>query len=579
MRSVLDNVSDGLATLDQSGLIESVNPAVTRLFGYDEKELVGEKIDTLIATTHRGSFTNYLDRRLTLELPASGALETMGKRKNASLFPLEFVVTSMQVGPRHLFIATLRDISERKAHTDALEYQALHDSLTGLPNRTLFGDRLRQSLLAARRNQMMFGVLLLDLDRFKDINDALGHDRGDNLLQEVASRLKGVLRATDTIARLGGDEFAVVSTDAKHPDNVIATARKILASLEGPFNIADQMVETGASIGIAMYPLHGDDPGTLLRRADVAMYVAKRAGGGFAVYSPEQEAQTLRQSGLAGELRRSIAQGELVLHYQPIVLLPGHTTYAVEALVRWNHPREGLLPPDRFIELAEETNMIRPLTEWVLDNALGQLCRWVRAGIDVSVAVNVSPRLLEDHSIVEDVGKALASTKAEPQRLTLEISESVATSGAAGKAMHRLAELGVRLSLDDFGTGYSSLVFLKRLPIHEIKIDRSFIKQLPSDPDATAIVRTAIGVGHNLGLRVIAEGVEDTDAEAVLIEAGCDAVQGYLIGQPVPEQDMGDLLESGRELATSPSGPPPDGEGGLKGGVKTTLLNDTLADA
>ncbi len=559
MRSVLDNVSDGLVTLDQSGLIESVNPAVTRLFGYDEKELVGQGVGALIATTHRDSFSNYVERRLTHDLPASGALETMGKRKNASLFPLEFVVSSMQVGSRRLFIGTLRDISERKAHTDALEYQALHDGLTGLPNRTLFGDRLRQALLGARRNQTMFGVLLLDLDRFKDINDALGHDRGDTLLQEVAMRLKGVLRATDTIARLGGDEFAVVSTDARHPDNVVATARKILASLEGPFSIADQMVETGASIGVAMYPLHGDDPGTLLRRADVAMYAAKRSGGGFAVYSPEHEAQTLRHSGLAGDLRRSMAQGELVLHYQPIVLLPALNTYAVEALVRWNHPREGLLPPDRFIGMAEETNMIRPLTGWVLDTALAQLCKWLAAGFDLSVAVNVSAKCLEDHSIVEDAAHALATSKADPQRLTLEISETVAMSAATGKAMQRLADMGVRLSLDDFGTGYSSLVYLKRLPIHEIKVDKSFVKTLPSDPDASAIVRAAIGLGHNLGLRVIAEGVEEADAEAMLLDSGCDAVQGYLIGRPVPEKEMTALLESAnvdsadRELAAPPS--------------------------
>ena len=554
MRSVLDNVSDGLVTLDPSGSIESVNPAVTKLFGYEEKELVGQGVGTLIATTHRDSFSNYLERRLTHDLPASGALETMGKRKNASLFPLEFVVSSMQVGARRLFIGTLRDISERKAHTDALEYQALHDGLTGLPNRTLFGDRLRQALLGARRNQTMFGVLLLDLDRFKDINDALGHDRGDTLLQEVATRLKGVLRATDTIARLGGDEFAVVSTDAKHPDNVVATARKILASLEGPFSIADQMVETGASIGVAMYPLHGDDPSTLLRRADVAMYAAKRSGGGFAVYAPEHEAQTLRHSGLAGDLRRSMAQGELVLHYQPIVLLPEHKTYAVEALVRWNHPREGLLPPDRFIGMAEETNMIRPLTGWVLDTALAQLCKWLAAGYDLSVAINVSPRCLEDHSIVEDAGRALATSKADPQRLTLEISESVAMSAAAGKAMQRLAEMGVRLSLDDFGTGYSSLVYLKRLPIHEIKVDKSFVKTLPADPDASAIVRSAIGLGHNLGLRVIAEGVEDAGAETMLLEAGCDAAQGYLIGRPVAEEEMTAILSSAaEELAAPPS--------------------------
>ncbi len=552
MRSVLDNVSDGLLTLDASGAIESMNPAVGKLFGYEEKELVGQHVEALVATTHRDSFANYLERRLRLELPASGALETMGKRKNASLFPLEFEVSSSLVGSRKVFIATMRDISERKAHTDALEYQALHDALTGLPNRTLFGDRLRQALLGARRNQTMFGVLLLDLDRFKDINDALGHDRGDTLLQEVATRLKGVLRATDTISRLGGDEFAVVSTDAKHPDNVIATARKILASLEGPFSIGDKMVETGASIGIAMYPLHGDDPSSLLRRADVAMYVAKRSGGGFTVYAPEHEGQTLRHSGLGGELRRSMTQGELVLHYQPIVLLPAHTPYAVEALVRWNHPREGLLPPDRFISIAEETNMIGPLTGWVLDAALGQLCRWLAAGIDISVAVNVSSRTLEDHSIVDDVSKALATSKAEPSRLTLEISETLAMSAAAAKAMTRLSEIGVRLSLDDFGTGYSSLVYLKRLPIHEIKIDRSFVKTLPADPDASAIVRSAIGLGHNLGLRVIAEGVEDRDAEAMLAEAGCDAVQGFLIGRPVPEAEITALLESNREVAAPP---------------------------
>jgi diguanylate cyclase (GGDEF)-like protein/PAS domain S-box-containing protein len=554
MRSVLDNVSDGLVTLDPSGMIESANPAVTKLFGYEEKELMGQMVSTLIATTHRDSFTSYVDRRLAQDLPASGALETMGKRKNASLFPLEFVVTSMRVGQRRLFIGTLRDISERKAHTDALEYQALHDGLTGLPNRTLFGDRLRQALLGARRNQTMFGVLLLDLDRFKDINDVLGHDRGDSLLQEVATRLKGVLRATDTIARLGGDEFAVVSTDAKHPDSVVATARKILASLEGPFSIADQMVETGASIGVAMYPLHGDDPNTLLRRADVAMYAAKRSGGGLAVYSPEHEAQTLRHSGLAGELRRSMAQGELVLHYQPMVLLPDHRPYAVEALVRWNHPREGLLPPDRFIAVAEETNMIGPLTSWVLDTALAQLCRWLAAGADISVAVNVSQRCLEDHSIVEDASRALVTTKADPGRLILEISEGVAMSAGAGKAMQRLAEMGVRLSLDDFGTGYSSLVYLKRLPIHEIKIDRSFVKALPSDPDAAAIVRSAIGLGHNLGLRVVGEGVEEPEAEAMLAEAGCDAVQGFLVARPVPEEEMTESLLAGRtEPAAEPS--------------------------
>lgn len=543
MRSVLDNVSDGLATIDSNGVIESANPAVVKLFGYGEQELVGQQADILIATTHRSAFVNYLERRLKLDIPVSGAHETMGKKKNGSLFPVEFVVSSMQVGPRHMFIATLRDISERKAHTDALEYQALHDALTGLPNRSLFGDRLRQALLGARRNQKMFGVLLLDLDRFKDINDALGHDRGDSLLQEVTARLRGVLRATDTIARLGGDEFAVLTIDAKHPEDVVATARKILASLEGPFAIADQMVETGASIGIAMYPVHGDDPSTLLRRADVAMYVAKRSGGGYAVYQPEQEAQTMRRTGLAGELRRAIPQGELVLHYQPQVTLASGAIQTVEALVRWNHPREGLMPPDRFIPMAEETGIINPLTAWVIDAALAQLCRWLADGIDVSMSLNVSPRNIEDHSLEEMVARALADFKVEPQRLTLEITEGVAMAAAAAKALHRLHEIGVRLALDDFGTGYSSLLYLMRLPVNEIKIDRSFVSALASDPDSGAIVRSAVGLGHNLGLRVVAEGLQDRVAEGVLIEAGCDAAQGFLIGRPVDETEITAVLQ------------------------------------
>jgi diguanylate cyclase (GGDEF)-like protein/PAS domain S-box-containing protein len=548
MRSVLDNVSDGLATIDQNGIIESANPAVSKLFGYTDQELVGESASILIATTHRGAFDNYLQRRLAMDAHG-GAHETMGKRKNGSLFPLEFVVTSMQVGSRHLFIGTLRDISERKAHIDALEYQALHDALTGLPNRSLFGDRLRQALLSARRNQKMFGVLLLDLDRFKDINDALGHDRGDSLLQEVTARLRGVLRATDTIARLGGDEFAVLTTDARHPEDVIASAKKILASLEGPFPIADQMVETGASIGIAMYPVHGDDPGTLLRRADVAMYVAKRSGGGFALYQPEQEAQTLRRSGLAGELRRSIPQGELVLHYQPQVTLATGAINTVEALVRWNHPREGLMPPDRFIPMAEETGIIHPLTAWVIDTALAQLCKWLEDGLDVSVSLNVSPRNIEDHSLEEMVARALGNFKVEPARLTLEVTEGVAMAAAAAKVLHRLHDIGVRIALDDFGTGYSSLLYLMRLPVHEIKIDRSFVSALASDPDSGAIVRSAVGLGHNLGLRVVAEGLQDRMAEAVLVEAGCDAAQGFLVGRPMEEEEMTKILREQPQTA------------------------------
>ncbi len=538
MRSVLDNVSDGLLTVDQAGTVESANPAVVELFGYSEEELVGQPADSLIATTHRSGFVNYLKHQLDTDQPASGPHETMGKRKTGSLFPLEILVSSTPVGSHHMFVATLRDISERKAHTDALEYQALHDALTGLPNRTLFSDRLRQALLGARRNHQMFGVLLLDLDRFKDVNDSLGHDRGDGLLQEVGIRIRGALRATDTVARLGGDEFAMITTEARNPENVIASARKILGALEAPFMVGDQVVETRGSLGIALYPLHGDEPSTLLRRADVAMYVAKRSGGGHIMYSPEQEAQTLRRSTLAGELRRAVPQGELSLHYQPIAMLATGNVYAVESLVRWNHPREGLLPPDRFISMAEDTGIIHPLTSWVLESSLEQLGLWLAAGLDVAVSVNVSPRCIEDHSLEDIVARALAVSKVDPKRVTLEITEGVAMAAAAGKVLRRLNEMGVRLSLDDFGTGYSSLLYLMRLPLNEIKIDRSFVSGLASDPDSGAIVRSAVGLGHNLGLRVVAEGLQDRQAERVLVEAGCDAAQGFLIGRPVPEPEI-----------------------------------------
>ena len=544
MRSVLDNVSDGLVTIDSEGRIESVNPSVVQLFGYTPEELIGQQAEVLIATANRGGFMEYVQHRVRKELPASGTHETMGRRKEGSLFPLEFIVSSMKLGSRHLFIATLRDISERKAHTDALEYQALHDALTGLPNRSLFNDRLRQALLAARRNRQSFGVLLLDLNRFKDINDAFGHDRGDSLLQEVAARIRGALRATDTVARLGGDEFAVLTTEAKNPESIVAAALKILTSLEAPFAIGDQMVESGASIGIALYPQHGDDPATLLRRADVAMYVAKRSGLGHTVYSPEHEAQAFKRSGLAGELRRSIAQGELVLHYQPQMKLSSGATYGVEALVRWNHPREGMLPPDRFIPMAEDTGMIRPLTDWVLDSALRQLRAWMDSGMTLSMAVNISPQSVEDPSLVETVARALSTWGIEPSRLTLEVTESVAMAGAAGKALHNLSDMGVQVSLDDFGTGYSSLLYLKRLPVSEIKIDRSFVSGLASDGDSAAIVRSAVGLGHNLGLRVVAEGLQDRHAEAILMDSGCDAAQGFLIGRPVSGLEMTSYLST-----------------------------------
>jgi EAL domain-containing protein (putative c-di-GMP-specific phosphodiesterase class I) len=272
------------------------------------------------------------------------------------------------------------------------------------------------------------------------------------------------------------------------------------------------------------------------------------------VYAPEQEAQTLRRSGLAGELRRAIPQGELVLQYQPQATLASGAIRTVEALVRWNNPREGMMPPDRFLPMAEEMGIIHPLTAWVLDSALGQLARWLAAGIDVSMSVNVSPRCIEDHSLEEMVARALDASKVDPQRLTLEITEGVAMAAAAAKSLARLSEMGVRLSLDDFGTGYSSLLYLMRLPVDEIKIDRSFVSGLATDPDSGAIVRSAVGLGHNLGLRVVAEGLQDRAAAGILVEAGCDAAQGFLIGRPMDESEITALLAQGSDFTAGLDG-------------------------
>jgi EAL domain-containing protein (putative c-di-GMP-specific phosphodiesterase class I) len=299
------------------------------------------------------------------------------------------------------------------------------------------------------------------------------------------------------------------------------------------------------------------------------MYVAKRSGGGHAVYAPEQEAQTLRRSGLAGELRRSIPQGELVLQYQPQVTLATGAIQSVEALVRWNHPREGMMPPDRFIPMAEEMGIIHPLTAWVLDNSLGQLRRWQALGLDVSVSVNVSPRCIEDHSLEEMVARALEASSVEAHKLTLEITEGVAMAAAAAKSLVRLSEMGVRLSLDDFGTGYSSLLYLMRLPVNEIKIDRSFVTGLATDPDSGAIVRSAVGLGHNLGLRVVAEGLQDRAAEAILVEAGCDGAQGFLIGRPMDESEITPLLLDHFGVAR-PDGAPDSAQDGASGELAAT---------
>ena len=417
--------------------------------------------------------------------------------------------------------------------------QALHDPLTGLPNRELFADRVGQAIRTADRELRPAALLLLDLDRFKDVNDTLGHHHGDQLLIEVGQRLCDLLREADTVARLGGDEFAVLLPGAT-AEGASAVADKLRTVLQQPLTIDGVALDLDASIGIAVYPEHRTDAAELLQHADVAMYMAKQAHVGFLVYDPTVDQHSPKRLALLGGLRRALERDELVLHYQPKADLGSGAVHSVEALVRWQHPDHGLLGPGEFIPLAERTGLIHPLTHWVLNAALDQAARWQRGGLRLSVAVNVSTRCLLDPAFPDQVAGQLATWQVPADLLVLEITESavMADPARALDVLRGLHTLGVGLAVDDFGTGYSSMAYLKELPVDELKIDRSFVIQMAVSASDAVIVRSTIDLGHNLGLRVVAEGVETQHAWQQLSELGCDIAQGYYLGRPMPAADL-----------------------------------------
>jgi diguanylate cyclase (GGDEF)-like protein len=435
--------------------------------------------------------------------------------------------------------------TELLGYLNRLQYQVLHDPLTGLPNRTFFRERLEQVLLAAQRELKPCALLLMDLDGFKQVNDQYGHLVGDRLLAQVATRLRLVLRKADMVARVGGDEFAVVPWGATDSSRATLVAEKILQSLEPAIVIDGQSIEVRASIGIATYPQHGEDADSILHVADIAMYAAKHARSGYSIFAPVGD-ETGNSTPLIGKLGAAIDQFELLLHYQPIIeLSSGHTT-RVEALARWGHPKHGLLLPDDFIPAAEESALIKPLTTWVLNEALGQIHNWHRAGIELAVAVNLSPQNLLESDLPDLIRELLTTWQVSPESLTLEITERSLLSAEADQTMRRLYAVGVRLAVDDFGTGYSSLAYLKRLPLHEIKIDGSFVADMVANGDDATIVKSTIDLGHNLGLSVVAEGVETAETAAMLTQYGCDQMQGFQVCHPVPAATLGPWLRARR---------------------------------
>jgi diguanylate cyclase (GGDEF)-like protein/PAS domain S-box-containing protein len=520
--------------------ITFANQGLARMTGRPVGELVGRTLEVLAIVEDEQAVLDALHAHVA-EGRAFQA-EAAARRRDGAQYALELHVMPADerlASPVH-WIGILRDVTERKSQLAALRRQALHDALTDLPNRILLFDRLEQEVLFAGESGRPLGLVFMDLDGFKDVNDTFGHHFGDQLLREVGPRLRAALRPTDTVARLGGDEFAVLLPGIAGADAAAEVATTLLAELKRPFEIEGHHLVVGASLGIVLCPEHGADATTLMRRADVAMYVAKASHHGFEIYSPENDAHSPARLVLLGELQREECLEQFELHFQPEVELVSGRTRRLEALVRWAHPRRGPLLPADFLPLAESGAATRIVTGWVLEKAIRSCRSWREAGHDIGVSVNLSPRSLRDTALPGEIGALLAAVALPARALTLEITEGslLAESEASLRAVAELLELGVRLSIDDFGTGYSSLTHLKRLPVTEIKIDRTFVRDLVRVGHDETIVRSIIELGHSLGCEIVAEGIEDGETYDRLRALGCDLGQGFLISRPLDEDGL-----------------------------------------
>ena len=444
------------------------------------------------------------------------------------------------------------------------EEQALSDGLTGLPNRTMFQNLIERAMNGVGRRKKMGVVMLMDLDRFKDVNDTLGHHNGDLLLQRIGSRLHSVLRDTESVARLGGDEFAILLPEVPDRQSVVPVVRRVLKVLEEPVVVGGLALQCEGSIGLAIFPEHGTTVESVMRAADVAMYMAKENRSGYEFYDARRHEHRHDAGRLAliGELRRAMDETELVLYYQPKIDLQTGTVTGVEALARWHHPERGLLSPDEFIPLAERSNLLRPMTLYLLDSALRQCNAWRTRGAEVSVAVNLSMQNLIDLRLPNDLARLLTSWRLPPGSLELEITEStiMADHRRAMTILSRLNKMGVALTVDDFGTGYSSLAYLQSLPVSSIKIDKSFVMQMAEDPGNATIVQSTIDLGHNLGLKVVAEGVEDADSYNKLVALGCDFAQGYFLSRPLSPEKATVWLDAFAGVKDEPEEPAAEGD-------------------
>ncbi|WP_084375861.1 phosphodiesterase DibA [Pseudomonas fluorescens] len=540
--AVFDCTREGGLVTDAQGLIVHVNRAFMEITGYQQEDVMGERPSLFKSGRHSSNF--YQQMFQTLEDKGEWSGEIWNRRKSGEIYPQWQTIRVIHddQGQVSHHVAVFSDISAIKDSEHELAHLAHHDPLTDLPNRLLFTDRAEQALASAQVHKRGCALLLMDLDHFKIINDSLGHNVGDQLLKAVGERLKGLFGPGVTLARLGGDEFAVLAESCPQVIQAAAIAQRMLDAMKDPFVFDGNQLFISASVGISLFPSDALSAQQLLRNADSALFKAKSVGReGYALYTEELTAHAQNRVEIASELRRALEQQELRVYYQPVHNLQDSRLLGVEALVRWQHPERGLVPPGEFIPIAERTGLIADIDAWVMDQACRQMCQWLAEGAPLSfVAVNVSSRLFARRELYEQVAQVLHETGLDPAFLELEVTESAVMDDpeVALEQLHRLRELGLRLAIDDFGTGYSSLLRLKRLPVQKLKIDQGFVAGLPWDEDDAAIVRVVIALAKSMGMQVQAEGIEQVEQARFLLAQACDMGQGYWFGRPMPATEI-----------------------------------------